>query len=1043
MQPISLKLENFGPYESSLIDFSNYYAQSLFLITGKTGAGKTTIFDGMSYALYGSTSGGLRQGKEMRSNFASLGQKTKVTFTFKQSGKTYQVEREPEQLVKKLRGEGLREQPASVKLTIFDENKQEINQLTKQKDVGPFLSELIQLNEQQFSQIVMLPQGEFRRFLIADSDSKEKVLRKLFNTYFYQEIANSLREKKKELEAGRKKGQQELNILVSQITWQADFNQRLSEEMPLSEVLKLYKEQEQQEVADSQQLIDSLKISEQNLATHVEKMAVVKKEIEYIESYQQVLQQLEILEESEESIRKDKEQIYLLKKVQGIEPTYHLLKNLLGEKEESLRKQGLYKTQQIELNESQKKWREQLESLLNQEKVIKEKERQLVEIEAILPLFEKQEKLKKSLVELRESKKETLIQQEKLVFQQEKLMNDIRMLNQLLETKPELLEKQMILQEKIRHTQLLLDKVIVFEQTKERLQQLELSNQNDKQKLEEITDNLERLTTSVKQAKSDWAKAQIAQLSLDLIEGEPCLVCGAKEHPNPFHKEELSKEDLTRLEWTLEAFEKKLSEVKEEKIVLLKHQEFQVKESQELEELLLTQVEELNKSLVNIEDQTTWQSYLKEQNSLVTTELNELLKNLSEMEDKKILEGELQKENSLLTSHLTDQSLLLREIETKEIQLETSYKELLARLPKEETTLTMLLTTKKELEADVSDWSKGLELTETTISTIEKELLINQTTLSNEEEKQENLDLKITKEQETLTRFISEIDISEIELVPLMNQLGQLKQLEKIVQEFEQQQYALTREAKNWEEKINQKEKPDLEPLLKQEEAYLGVIKNYQEQLQQLQHLMTNNQQKITEIENKEASMSEELKILEEITELANVMSGDSDNKLSVERFVLQSYLKRILQRANEKLVVLTNGRYYFELKEESGSYKKKTGLEINIFDDNVGAIRSVNTLSGGESFIAALSLALSLAEIIQEEAGGIKIDAMFIDEGFGSLDEDALEMAIRALESIEGENRIIGIISHVRELKERIPQQLQVISKNGKSSVIERLEFE
>ncbi|MEG0254784.1 MAG: AAA family ATPase, partial [Vagococcus sp.] len=231
MQPIRLKLENFGPYKNSLIDFSDFYAQSLFLITGKTGAGKTTIFDGMTFALYGSTSGGLRQGREMRSNFAEVGDKTRVTFTFKQGNKTYEVLREPEQLVKKLRGEGFREQPALVRLTVFDENQKEIEQLTKQKDVGIFLSELIQLNESQFSQIVMLPQGEFRRFLNADSDSKEKVLRKLFNTYFYQDIAEFLRQKKKMQEVSLKDLRQELALLITQLEWQKEFSENHEENM--------------------------------------------------------------------------------------------------------------------------------------------------------------------------------------------------------------------------------------------------------------------------------------------------------------------------------------------------------------------------------------------------------------------------------------------------------------------------------------------------------------------------------------------------------------------------------------------------------------------------------------------------------------------------------------------------------------------------------------------------------------------------------------------------------------------------------------------
>lgn len=159
--------------------------------------------------------------------------------------------------------------------------------------------------------------------------------------------------------------------------------------------------------------------------------------------------------------------------------------------------------------------------------------------------------------------------------------------------------------------------------------------------------------------------------------------------------------------------------------------------------------------------------------------------------------------------------------------------------------------------------------------------------------------------------------------------------------------------------------------------------------------------------------------------------------KISLERYVLRTYLEKVLVVANQRLALLTKNRYQFELNQATGSYKNQTGLEINVYDDNSGSSRSAHTLSGGESFIAALALALSLAEVIQEESGGVLIEALFIDEGFGSLDEEALEMAMEALETIENEGRMIGIISHVSELKAQIPQQLQIKTNgNGQSHV-------
>jgi exonuclease SbcC len=198
----------------------------------------------------------------------------------------------------------------------------------------------------------------------------------------------------------------------------------------------------------------------------------------------------------------------------------------------------------------------------------------------------------------------------------------------------------------------------------------------------------------------------------------------------------------------------------------------------------------------------------------------------------------------------------------------------------------------------------------------------------------------------------------------------------------------------------------------------------------------------IEKIEDLQAQSKEQLDELSQMLQLYQTMNGDNPQKISLERYVLQWYLAEVLQCANQQLNQLTKGRYRFELKQETGRSKGNTGLEINVYDDNAGATRSSHTLSGGESFIAALSLALGLAEVIQSQAGGVAIEALFIDEGFGSLDEEALEMAMEALESIENAGRMIGIISHVRELKERIPQQIIVeTSGTGRSSIRYQLE--
>ncbi|KRM81443.1 exonuclease SbcC [Limosilactobacillus coleohominis DSM 14060] len=210
---------------------------------------------------------------------------------------------------------------------------------------------------------------------------------------------------------------------------------------------------------------------------------------------------------------------------------------------------------------------------------------------------------------------------------------------------------------------------------------------------------------------------------------------------------------------------------------------------------------------------------------------------------------------------------------------------------------------------------------------------------------------------------------------------------------------------------------------------------------------LINELQNIVKIHDQVAKINRqqnsELKRVQDLQTVSDVMNGNTDNKLSLERYVLQSYLTEVLQVANERLAKLTNGRYAFKLSNEAarGNGTKWSGLEINVYDDNAGQERSVRTLSGGESFIASLALALGLGEVIQERSGGIKVETLFIDEGFGSLDQEALEQAMNALQSIKG-YQMIGIISHVTELENQIPNQLRVISRNGVSHVEYRQEI-
>ena len=330
----------------------------------------------------------------------------------------------------------------------------------------------------------------------------------------------------------------------------------------------------------------------------------------------------------------------------------------------------------------------------------------------------------------------------------------------------------------------------------------------------------------------------------------------------------------------------------------------------------------------------------------------------------------------------------------------------------------------KEMEQGLS-YSQEINLLKTQIDTIHEQQKKNDQKLESIQEKisEKMKEQDYFKETEEILSFVQQEEVYN-EAVQVTNAYEE----ERLIVEDRLAQLATI----SLEEELQ-----DLNDLKEQLERIKEEVTKQQESCYRWQEQKNQNQQIIEEFSSIYQTSQKQLDELIELQQLAQTINGENPRKTSLERYVLQVYLQEVLQVANSQLQRLTKNRYQFELAEEVGSYRGKTGLEINIYDDEAGMSRGAHTLSGGESFIAALSLALALAEVIQAQTGGVTIEALFIDEGFGSLDEEALEMAIEALETIESEGRMIGIISHVRELKERVVQQIRISTEgSGQSKV-------
>lgn len=1050
MQPLRLELNYFGPYQKTIVEFADFYANGLFLITGKTGAGKTSIFDGMSYALYGVTSGDDRAGKDMRSNFATIHDVTSVIFTFKYNKETYVIERKPEQVLAKKRATGVTTQTATVTLTVFDENGVEIEQLIKQTQVRAKIEELLQLNEQQFSQIIMLPQGDFKRFLMSDSNDKEKILRKLFDTHFYQQIAENVLLRKKEQSKDLGRAQEHLELLAEQLVFSESFDQEQREGDTLSDHLNFYALQEKEYLRE----LAELTTQQQNLE---QKWEQAQKEVTRLKNRQGLqekaalnLERKQQLDNQAQEMTLKQEIVIRLDKLKASLPLHEEVLNLeqelsqLTDEKQQLEKERLL----IEQNLAELKMRK--DRLQNEQQLVQQSEDVLRQIENVLPLFEEKTELIKQQATVETSLEKVKQDLETQREQVAKNQAEIERLQKLAGQKEEWQEKNYHLQTQMSAIQQLSVEQKEYHTFASKLDQLLSKRQQIKEDSVILSEQVKTSLEAFKQTKNQWAKEQIARLSTSLLSNEPCPLCGALDHPNPAHSQStLSPEELQQLEVVLEQDEKNYHLAKEH--LALKEQEAQYLEqeyqvSSDEKEQRWTLLIQHAQSFFKVGQDTTPDVLIKK-----TTEQQFQVEKLltqaeTELSACKLASETLEGLKKAQTDLVAQEQILQeeqQELRLKEQQVVTMFENIHKQIPEKWQSIAEVRAEKIQMEAIVLEWKQDFEKTTQQENKAQEQLATVKGRLSALDKQIEQTTSKFAERQDKLLTQLAEQQVTLVEFDAEKTKIAQIEQLKTDYEDYAKAVYATNELTKQLAAELAEQPEGDLALSLEQTEILTTEKTNLQEKIVALKLTVQNNEALVSEIKQKEAKIKTQLEALTELTLLSNVMNGDGQSKLSIERYCLQIYLKKIIAVANQKLLDLSNGRYYLKIRESQGTFKKDTGLEMDIFDGHVGSARGVNTLSGGESFMASLSLALALAEVIQQISGGVRIEAMFIDEGFGSLDEETLEIAMKSLEKIKGDGRLIGLISHVKELQERIPQQLQVMTnQDGTSQVREILEF-
>ncbi|SFL86215.1 exonuclease SbcC [Gracilibacillus orientalis] len=1020
MRALSLELTAFGPYrEKQRINFTDLGDEPIFLITGPTGAGKTTIFDAICFSLYGKANGTDRDQDGFRSHFANVSELTSVSFTFVLHQKTYCVMRSPKQQKPKARGEGYTEEAASASLYVYNHEQQWELIVSKIKDVNETIEEMIGLDYEQFKKMIMIPQGEFRKLISENSKEREEVLQKIFRTYFYKNMTEKLKEEAKSLKEQWEKRdwqyQQELEKLPDE-TIDPDSHKKVKEQLE-----DRYLNLEEKKASLNKELDQ---VSKQ-LSVFQEQYYQQKKLVDHFHEYEQLLDKQNQLQLNQKEIDTLHEKLELAKTAEKIKPIEELMQTRKQEwqfqhqKFEDIAKQQkdiqiLFEQSKVKYEEEQKKEKER-ESL----------QFQLKEHQQLLAKMDEFETTGNELNKLDETFKST---QEKQTL----LENKIKELDKKKETSYEIRDKihesDSTLQKLKHEIEQLRRKATNMQDLKKEYQEL-LVLRKDYQQYKNVADKLQTAADAqakrCEQLEQERKKHFASHLAASLDDGNACPVCGSIHHPD------LAKiKDSSISDELMDKETKSLTSLQEEtqnmQMTLL-----QIKEQGEGKKQLVTR---LIQSLEMDKEQITHEQLQQIDTSL----LESIQHNKKESQKHQHTVQELQSQFKQIQTAMQDYDRLKQELaRIQEKQQEISkdyhkvhaqYSQLKAQLPDGVESPTafkqQVIMLEQELNKKMQQWKDVQAHYEKAIEDKNKAETkyqeANQFTnqlkqKSNEQEKKFNQAL-------VDYQFVSITEYKQA-LLPLKKQ----QEIANDISKHDEQKNVVKNRLINLAEWIKDVEKPDLTKL---EEKIADVEKDKDEKNKQMQSIAFHIDLFIATI-RKTNELEKQMKEINDdyfhIGELADLARGDNTARLSFERFVLSTFLDEILLQANIRLDQMTDHRYQLIRSEELAKRGAQSGLDLEVLDHYTGRKRSVNTLSGGEGFKAALSLALGMADIVQAHAGGVQLDTLFIDEGFGTLDEVSLEQAIKCLKELQQDHRMIGVISHVAQLKEEIKAKLVI----------------
>ncbi|ENM5774723.1 SMC family ATPase [Vibrio mimicus] len=1002
MRPLKLTVQAFGPFAGrEVIDFTELGDAPLFLINGPTGAGKSSILDAICYALYGETTGSERTGDQMRCDFADSECLTEVSFEFELAGEHYQITRQPDQEIPKKRGEGMTKKAHSATLVALKQGDSELI-ANRPNPVAKAVVELIGLDVKQFRQVMVLPQGKFRELLTANSKEREQIFGQLFQTQLYSQIERGLFDRaagiRKEKDEFDQQIKGTLNVvgLVSEEQLQAE----LEQVSPL-----LFEAQEK--LKTEQQALDQSKAQYQS-ALELEQQFVRQKQLATeIAAHQQQAEQIEALRQQRQQAQKaahltapyqqwHQAHKALLQAEQKIEQQKQLQQQaeLQQHQAQQASHQASLACEQLPgLNEQRMQWQRAEQKLLAQESV----QQRVAKAERDLQLTtQNTTNLQHAGAQLEQE-----IQTKRLEWEQQQ-----HKLTDLEARKAQFSQLTLQIQNRERE-QALLTELQSAQQELQRFDQLYRQAQTHSEQVKQSADKLELA----------WHTQRAAELAQELSQNEPCPVCGSLEHPN---KAQFSGDAVTKSQ--VEQARNLQQQSVERQQTAFNHYQQQSFKVQQVEQNLANLTAELNEQkiapLTNLlQQQQTLRSEIH-----ALQQLNpELLQRQIEDCEQRLVQSKAALEKQLLNKQQAWQVLTQAQAELASLQQD---------IPEEFSDLNVLRAEIQRIQIQTETLQKSEQSAREQWVLAQKQLAsvqaAYQAALDHHKECQKQHEQAVLAWQQGLQNYGLR-DEQHYLAARLTDEV--IAKIEAQIAQYEERGAMLSGEQQALSRKLADQTQPDLDPLVALVSINEGKVAEALQHFTQLQSRMDGLQRvakQLADLYQKNRALEAEYQVVGTLSDIAN---GKTGAKVSLHRFVLGVLLDDVLLQASQRLLKMSRGRYLLKRKEDRAKGNAGSGLDLMVEDSYSGKWRDVATLSGGESFMAALALALGLSDVVQSYSGGIRLDTLFIDEGFGSLDPESLDLAIQTLVDLQQGGRTIGIISHVTELKEQIGLRLDVLA--------------